>query len=205
MISGVTQTPVLASEYTKTSKAGGKAVQRIDEQLQAEQLERIRANQARKEQELAVPRKQASGEDIAELAAKYDPENMSQQEYDAFLRDLVDRGILRKHEIGRLGYNGITVVGELTEDSFLHGSITCQAVDDSIWDSFGGMFRYLAFRGTTLGLRDTYGNALALARIMGSWKTTSGSPDQVAFENRKSEGYAVMADVLEAMQARRGI
>ena len=39
-----------------------------------------------------VPRKKLTTDDIAELASKYDPKHMSQEEYDAFLEDMVERG-----------------------------------------------------------------------------------------------------------------
>lgn len=53
-----------------------------------------------------APRKALTKDDIAALAAQYNPGKMSQEEYDAFLEDLVERGVLSKQELVRLGYKG---------------------------------------------------------------------------------------------------
>ena len=71
-------------------------------------------NEARPE---APPRKTLTKEEIAALAAQYNPGKMTQAEYDAFLEDLVAQGVLSKEELGRLGYQGYAVVGSAVFDS----------------------------------------------------------------------------------------
>ena len=44
------------------------------------------------------------------LAEKYDPINMTQEEYDSFLDDLVAEGILSRNQLGQLGYHGTFVL-----------------------------------------------------------------------------------------------
>lgn len=51
-------------------------------------------------------RTKLSNQDIAELAGKYDPHHMSQNQYDAFLDTLVEKGVLSREDTRRLGYNG---------------------------------------------------------------------------------------------------
>lgn len=51
----------------------------------------------------------------AELANKYDPTNMTREEYDSFPDDLAEQGILSKNELGPLGYHGFITVGSLAE------------------------------------------------------------------------------------------
>ncbi len=45
--------------------------------------------------------------EINELARKYDLRNMTQETYDAFLDDLVDKGVLTRAETGYFGYGGV--------------------------------------------------------------------------------------------------
>lgn len=55
----------------------------------------------------APPRTKLSDEDIKALADKYDPSSMSRSEYDSFLEDLVDKGVLTQQEIQYMGYKGM--------------------------------------------------------------------------------------------------
>ena len=49
-------------------------------------------------------------EELAELAGKYDPSNMTQGQYDAFLDELVGKGALSRFDAMRLGYRGCRIL-----------------------------------------------------------------------------------------------
>ena len=51
-----------------------------------------------------------SDAEIAVLRNKYDPRNMSGEEYDAFLDDLADMGVISQEEKRRMGYKGLVIV-----------------------------------------------------------------------------------------------
>ncbi len=53
------------------------------------------------------PRTKLSDEDIKALADKYDASCMSRNEYDSFLEELVDKGVLTHQEIKYMGYKGM--------------------------------------------------------------------------------------------------
>ncbi len=63
----------------------------------------------------AFERRELTEDELNELANKYDPTNMTREEYDSFLDDLVEQGILSKNELGPLGYHGFITVGSLAE------------------------------------------------------------------------------------------
>lgn len=57
-------------------------------------------------------RKKLTDQEIAELADKYDPHNMTQEQYDAFLDELVEKGALTRSDtswLGRRGYQRMDV------------------------------------------------------------------------------------------------
>ena len=58
----------------------------------------------------------ASDAEIAVLRNKYDPRNMSGEEYDAFLDDLADMGVISQEEKRRMGYKGLVIVSYLDEN-----------------------------------------------------------------------------------------
>lgn len=49
-------------------------------------------------------------QELAELASKYDPSNMTQDQYDAFLDELVEKGALSRSDALRLGYKGFRLL-----------------------------------------------------------------------------------------------
>ena len=51
-------------------------------------------------------RPKQSDSEINEIAGKYDFQHMDQEQYDAFLDDLVDKGVLTRAETGYFGYGG---------------------------------------------------------------------------------------------------
>lgn len=58
------------------------------------------------EPELAT-RKKLTDRELAELAGKYDPRNMTQDQYDAFLDELVEKGVLTRGDTTWLGHHGL--------------------------------------------------------------------------------------------------
>ena len=62
------------------------------------------------------PRAKLTGEDIKELAAKYDPSSMTHDEYDAFLNDLVEKGVLSHKEISYMGYQGLVYLKPIKDN-----------------------------------------------------------------------------------------
>ena len=55
----------------------------------------------------APPRTKLTDDDIKELAGKYNPGSMTRDEYDSFLEELVDKGVLTYQEIQYMGYKGM--------------------------------------------------------------------------------------------------
>lgn len=138
--------------------------------------------------ESATPssRKKLTSEDISELATKYDPSKMSQEEYDSFLDDMVGKGVLRKDELGQLGYHGLVNV------TFAIGCYSADA--KSLSSNPYGIY------GLAHGLSDTDGNALALAKLASLWQPCAGSTAFFAAAERKISAFDAMAEVLEAIQ-----
>ena len=53
-------------------------------------------------------RKKLSDRELADLAGRYDLRNMTQAQYDAFLDELVEQGVLTRGDTTWLGYRGFT-------------------------------------------------------------------------------------------------
>lgn len=132
----------------------------------------------------------------AELAAKYDPSNMTQEKYDSLLDDLVEEGILSKNELGPMGYHGFIVVGSLAEGGTGVSGGTL-SVDTATLHNNPFYQRY----GLAFSLSDTDGNALAYAKLMASMTPTSGvTAGWLNFAEKRQSSFQVLADILEAMQ-----
>lgn len=66
----------------------------------------------------APHRAKLSDDDIKELASKYNPGSMTRDEYDSFLEELVDKGVLTQQEIQYMGYKGMVYL-DLSDHSNL--------------------------------------------------------------------------------------
>lgn len=55
----------------------------------------------------AAARKKLTDQELNELAGRYDPRNMTQDQYDAFLDELVEKGVLTRGDTTWLGYHGL--------------------------------------------------------------------------------------------------
>jgi len=144
----------------------------------------------------APPRKTLTKEEIAALAAQYNPGKMTQAEYDAFLEDLVERGVLSKQELTRLGYKGYTVVGSAAFDSmgFGAGSVSWAAVQDLPGQNPFNLYH---------SLLDANGDVLAWAKVEAILNHSSESPTHLNFLKGTQDAFQAMLEVLEAMQIQR--
>ncbi|MDE6955533.1 MAG: hypothetical protein K2P18_07190 [Oscillospiraceae bacterium] len=150
-------------------------------------------NEARPE---APPRKTLTKEEIAALAAQYNPGKMTQAEYDAFLEDLVAQGVLSKEELGRLGYQGYAVVGSAVFDSNGFGSGSVSYAPDK---NLPGQNPFNLYHS----LLDANGDVLAWARVQSILNHSSSSPAHLGFLKGTQDAFQVMLEVLEAMQIQR--
>ena len=143
------------------------------------------------------PRKTATAADIAELAAKYRPTRMSQREYDSFLEDLADKGILNQNDLEVLGYRGLTVIGRMSDEYFTenHGS-NVYDFDASAWR---GPMTSALFAGSMVSLEAVYGNVLTMTRIKSAWKPNPCCTNPYTY--RAYDTNQAMVEVLERMQS----
>lgn len=135
----------------------------------------------------------------AELAAKYDPANMTQEEYDSLLDDLVDQGILSKNELGPMGYHGWITVGSLAPGGTGANCGGALSVDTETLHSNSFYRRY----GLAWSLSDTNGNAFAYAQLMALLKPHSGTDGWLTFAEKRQSSFEALANVLDAMQEHR--
>ncbi|MDE6841750.1 MAG: hypothetical protein K2P49_13110 [Oscillospiraceae bacterium] len=178
------------------SQVREQAARRTDEyRPQVQQAaERRTADQA----DSAPARKTPSREDLAELAAKYNPRRMTQAEYDSFLENLVDKGILSKSDLDHLGYRGMVVLGPESEGAYSWG-VT------SRWDVSGMSLSQLRGLAGVASLADAGGDALTMAKLLSLQKPCAAtSPEALAFAQESADAYRALAEALEAVQARRG-
>lgn len=164
------------------------------------------AREKRKAEEQAngpFTRAELTQEDVKELAAHYDPDNMTQEEYDSFLDDLIEKGVLEKDDLKYIDYRG---------DAVPFGALVC--VSNWDWDllengpmkgGMGGTFSWTGASGSapTVSYRPSDGNALVWAKRMSLWKPSSGTAGWLEVENRRNDIFTVLADALDAMQRQR--
>ena len=143
--------------------------------------------------------KQELNELAARLAQKYDSSNMTQKEYDSFLDDLVDEGILSRNQLGQLGYHGFVVLGSLSDLG--SGWVGTSSCSEDIMTHHNNPYyqRY----GYAMSLSDTKGDALAYASLMSLLHPGSGSASFRDYIAKQQSNYEAMANVLEAMQRQR--
>lgn len=127
-----------------------------------------------------------------ELAAKYDPTNMTQEEYDSLLFELVDQGILCENDLGVMGLHGHFALGY----GWSSGSF---GVSTETLHSNPYYQRY----GSAKSLYDTNGNALAYASLVALFKPGAGNEAWRAYAETKQSSHEALANVLEAVQRKR--
>lgn len=99
-------------------------------------------------------RTKLSDQEIAKLAGKYNPHNMTQSQYDAFLDDLIEKGALSRFDAMRLGHHGWRIL-DINPDTFASGGTGCgsayaasaedsgKALIQSLEDADGDLVRWL--------------------------------------------------------------
>lgn len=117
-------------------------------------------------------------EEIQQLAKKYDPQNMTQKEYDSFIRYLEEKGVLSPLESSDIGASVCYVIPGFSQSA-------------QIWTSSSSLGAEI----NTLG--DVNGNALLFAQIMTKWEVP-GSNLQI-----KQGAYAKVLDILGQMNTAR--
>ena len=119
-----------------------------------------------------------TSENISDLAAKYG-KNMSNEKYDAFLEELVDRGVLTNDEIWYLGYKGCI------RSPAVEG-VVCYRCDE-----YGNP------------LEDAYGNSLEWTKTMSLYvpKSLQTAGLFLYAQNFHHESFTTLADVLGRMDA----
>lgn len=118
--------------------------------------------------------------EIKELAQKYDPQQMTQKEYDSFIRYLEEKGVLSKLETCDIGMSFTRIIpgyNRLTES---------MGTDSTQWIT------------KTNTLADTKGNALLFAQ-------TKSQLQGLGYAGQIQQGaYSKVSDILNQMNAARG-
>ena len=119
-----------------------------------------------------------TSENISDLAVKYG-KNMPDEKYDAFLEDLVDRGVLTNDEIWYLGYKGCIIIPA----GITSACYRC--------DEYGNP------------LEDAYGNSLEWTKTMSQYvpKSLQRAGLFLYAQNFHNESFTTLADVLGRMDA----
>lgn len=146
------------------------------------------AREAREASEAGFSRRELTGEELGELAEKYDPGNMTQEEYDALLEDLVEKGVLKKSEMTSLGYRGMVVVGQI-EGSY-HDIESWRRCAET---ALRARAKLLPADGRCL--EDFEGNALAMAKLFSRWEPA------IEFDALLAKKYDLNTVLLDVMRA----
>lgn len=137
-----------------------------------EQLEELKKN--------PVGKNTLTDAEINELAQKYDPQNMTQKEYDNFIRYLEEKGVLSKLETCDIGMSFTRIIpgyNGLTESVLTEGNQWAARINT---------------------LTDTKGNALQFAQAKSQWQGL-GYAGQI-----QQGAYSKVLDILNQMNAARG-
>lgn len=128
-----------------------------------------------------------NGQEIQELAEKYDPECMTQEEYQSFVDDLVQKGVFTEWDKNFMGCEESVCVGRGDED----------------WSSGATHTGPLGTK-TLHDLSDANGNVLQWARQTSTW-VVLGNEDQKkhSFDYYKVPLFKKMTPILDAIAAAR--
>ena len=85
-----------------------------------------------------ITRKKLTDQEIAELAEKYDPHNMTQDQYDAFLDELVEKGALTRSDTSWLGRGGYQRIDVDLDTLFANGGMAAGPIRIASLENFGG-------------------------------------------------------------------
>lgn len=188
----------LYSVYTcNPDLAGGSLKEQLEtlsreefvQQLVQTHKERWSSGEAQKDFLYAGSSQRASLSDteIAALANRYNPRDMSQEEYSSFLDDLADMGAISQYEKRLMGYNGMVSLGYFDAGGAFVGS----SWDAQILPGNQADVRSPAEAGDILGwLRD----------MLSRQNVVMGGMDQEAKEQNR-ERYEAVSGILERMEA----
>lgn len=118
-----------------------------------------------------------SDAEIKELADKYDPNNMSQTQYDSFIRYLQEKGVLSRLETSDLGMSCVRIVPGYFEPAYTSSTLSGRDV----------------FVHT---LDDVHGDAIRFAQIMSQWQSCGDY-------HIKENAYQKVLGILNQMNAAR--
>lgn len=169
-------------------------------------MEQARAAQVKREAEEAAKepfiRAKLTKEDIKELATSYDPKNMTQREYDSFLDELIEKGVMEREDLSYIDYRGALI---------RNGESVCVGHLDFFADNpfdLNGAVTFLRWTGeqggaTHISYRPTDTNVLAWAKEMSLWKPGGAPNSLLDANNRRSDIFAALTDTLGAMERQR--
>lgn len=121
-----------------------------------------------------------TGAEIKELAQKYDPQQMTQEEYDSFIRYLEEKGVLSKLETCDIGMSFTRIIPGY------NGLTESMGTDSTQWST----------KINTLA--DTKGNALLFAQ-------TKSQLQGLGYAGQIQQGaHSKVSDILNQMNAARG-
>ena len=127
-----------------------------------------------------------TNEEIQELAKKFDPQNMTQKEYDSFIHYLEEKGVLSQLESSDIGMSVRYIIPGLSESVHIWTSSSHIGTGINTLDDVNGNT-----------LDDVNGNALLFAQAMTQWEVP-GSSVQI-----KQGAYAKVLRILDQMNTAR--
>lgn len=129
-----------------------------------------------------------SGEKILELAKKYDPEQMTQEEYVSFVDELVEEGVLTEWDKNFIGYSNMVCLGD---------------PDGEWWGQFCVTDVGPIGSKTLNTLSDADGNLLKWAEHTTSWNVIIGGDN--CYNSIRIREFQKMLPIINAMSnARHG-
>lgn len=93
---------------------------------------------AARPQEEPITRTTLTDWEIAQLAETYQRDNLSQEQYDGLLEDLMDRGVLSRSEIEHMGYKGMIYI-PLEMPSWVY---QCDETGTPLTDAYGNSLNW---------------------------------------------------------------
>lgn len=128
--------------------------------------------------------------EIAVLRNKYDPQNMSDEQYDAFLDDLADMGAISQQEKRLLGYGGIVVVGYTDENG------------ETVYSDPGFWGTVLPAEGSRPAFRREEADGDLLKWVsdrLSFWKPLGATEEQRKAQRKDLELFEVLSGILSRM------
>lgn len=185
MISSVSSTT--AVEKSAGTKKPAQIMYGDEFRAQMEVLwDKVRAERAAGKTGAGQERRKLTPAEIKELAAKYDPSNMSTEEFDAFIKELEEKNALTKQDASNFGCGSESIVlglpGELCTGYIVSGS------EMGDWAS----------RIKTLV--DAEGDALLWTRLMSLWKPHGGTEAAIKAAEERRSVFENLAGILALMK-----